>query len=101
DEKTGFFGFFESVQDETVAVALLEAAERWLRGQGMERVLGPVSFSTNEEAPLGLLIDGFEHPTTLMTAYNPRWYATLIEAGGYAKAKDLFAYAFIDTGGAP
>lgn len=101
DEKTGFFGFFESVRDEAVAAALLQAAEEWLRGRGMDRVYGPVSFSTNEEAPLGLLVDGFEHPPVLMTAYNPRWYPALIEGAGYSKAKDLVAYQLVDSANPP
>lgn len=91
EERTGFFGFFEVVRDEAVARALLQTAEEWVRARGMERVLGPVSFSTNEEAPLGLLIDGFEHAPILMTSHNPPWYAALIEGGGYAKARDLVA----------
>src|SRR5690606_11968471 len=65
--------------------------ESWLRERGIERVLGPVSFSTNEEAPLGLLIDGFDRLPYLMTAYNPPWYADLIEGSDYVKAKDLVA----------
>jgi GNAT superfamily N-acetyltransferase len=92
EEKTGFFGFFESIRDGEVAAALLSAAEGWLRGRGMERVLGPVSFSTNEEAPLGLLVDGFEEPQILMTGYNPPWYADLIEGTGFAKAQDLVSF---------
>lgn len=90
-EKTGFFGFFECFRDDDAATALLRAAESWLRERGIERVLGPVSFSTNEEAPLGLLIDGFDRLPYLMTAYNPPWYADLIEGSDYVKAKDLVA----------
>jgi GNAT superfamily N-acetyltransferase len=101
EERTGFFGFFECIQDESVATALLRAAEEWLRERGMERVHGPVSFSTNEEAPLGLLVDGFEHPPILMTGYNPTWYSTLIEAGGYAKAKDLVSFRLTNSAHPP
>jgi GNAT superfamily N-acetyltransferase len=91
EDRTGFFGFFECTQDEAAARALLQTAEEWLRARGMARVLGPVSFSTNEEAPLGLLIEGFEHPPILMTGHNPPWYAALIEGGGYGKSNDLVA----------
>lgn len=100
-ERTGFFGFFECLRDPEAARALLQTAEEWLRGRGMERVLGPVSFSTNEEAPIGLLVDGFEHPTVLMTAYNPPWYAELIEGSGYEKARDLVAFRLSDSSAPP
>ncbi len=91
-EKTGFFGFFECIDDAGVARALLEAAEAWLRARGMERVLGPMSFSTNEESGLGMLVDGFDRPPVVMTAHSPRYYPALVEAAGYVKAKDLLAY---------
>lgn len=99
-ERTGFFGFFECLDDAEAAHALFEAAERWLRERGMERVRGPVSFSTNEEAPLALLVEGFEESPRVMMAHNPPYYAALIEGGGYAKAKDLLAYTIL-RGDAP
>jgi len=91
-DKTGFFGFFECVDDETVARALLERAEDWLRQQGHDRVLGPENFSVNEE--VGLLVEDKEGPPMIMCTYNPPYYARLIEAGGYEKAKDLFGWAY-------
>lgn len=91
-EKTGFFGFFECIDDGDVARALLETAEAWLRERGMERVYGPESFSTNEESGLGLLVDGFDKPPVIMMAHTPPYYPRLVEGAGYVKAKDLLAY---------
>jgi GNAT superfamily N-acetyltransferase len=88
-EKTAFFGFFETIPDESVARALLEAAADWARPRGMKVLRGPFNFNTNGES--GLLIDGFSTPCVMM-AYNPPIYAQLIEANGFAKAKDLLAY---------
>lgn len=98
-EGTGFFGFFESMNDPEAARVLLQTAEEWLSQYGAKRVLGPISFSTNEEAPIGLLVEGFQHPQVLMTAYNPPWYADLIEGAGYSKEKDLLAFKI--TGATP
>lgn len=89
-EHTGFFGFFESVDDRDVAAALLGSAEEWLRRRGMTHVLGPMNFSTNEDC--GLLVDGFAHPPAVMMPHNPPYYADLLDGSGYAKAKDLLAY---------
>ncbi|HEX7050395.1 MAG TPA: hypothetical protein VF188_09360 [Longimicrobiales bacterium] len=91
-EKTGFFGFFECLDDPDAAGALLERAEAWLRERGQERVRGPLSFSTNEEMGLGLLIDGYAKPPVVMMAHTPRYYPRLVESAGYAKCKDLLAY---------
>ncbi len=89
-EAAGFLGFFESAPHEAVARELFGAAERWLAERGVQRVLGPMSFSTNEEC--GLLVEGFGSPPALMMPYNPPYYAQLFEAAGYTKAKDLLAY---------
>lgn len=90
EEKTGFFGFFESIDDATVASALLERAAQWVADRGMERLRGPASFSTNEEC--ALLIDGFDTPPYIMMPFNPPYYQGLMEAAGFTKAKDLIAY---------
>jgi GNAT superfamily N-acetyltransferase len=89
-DRVGFFGFFESANDASVAAALFDAAAAWLRARRLTTMRGPASFSTNDEC--GLLIDGFETPPVLMMPHNPRHYVALVEAAGFAKAKDLLAY---------
>ena len=59
-DRVGFFGFFESIEDQQVADALLDAGATWLRARGFDTMRGPASFSTNDES--GLLIDGFDTP---------------------------------------
>jgi hypothetical protein len=90
EEKTGFFGFFETIDDPAVSGALLEAAGRWCAERGMDRLRGPASFSTNDEC--AMLIDGFDSPPCVMMPYNPRYYPTLLENAGYTKVKDLVAF---------
>ena len=86
DENIGFFGLFECVNDAEVAGALLEAAADWLRGQGVDAMRGPASFTTNEEC--GLLVDNFD-PAVIMMPWNPPYYQTLIEGAGLAKVMDV------------
>ena len=90
ETNVGFFGLFECVNDASVARALFEKAAEWLRAKGFTSMLGPMSYSTNGE--VGLLIEGFTTPPAIMTTYNPPWYAALLEANGFTKAKDLFAW---------
>lgn len=89
-DAVGFFGFFESVADATVARALLEAAGEWLRQRGRTHLRGPVNPSMNDEC--GLLVEGFDRPPVILMPYNPPYYAALLEACGLEKAKDLLAY---------
>lgn len=99
EEKTGFFGFFESVNDPAVAGVLVDAAAGWCRERGQARIRGPMNYSTNETC--GLLVDGFDGPPVLMMTYNPPWYAALLEGCGLSKSKDLLAYWLADTLGVP
>jgi GNAT superfamily N-acetyltransferase len=89
-ENIGFFGFFECADDPEIARALFAEAEKWLRAKKVVAVRGPASPSVNEE--YGLLVDGFSDTPAIMMPYNPPYYGRLIEAAGYAKAKDLYAY---------
>jgi GNAT superfamily N-acetyltransferase len=85
-----FFGFFECIDDPEVAAGLFEEAGEWARERGYQTLRGPASFSVNDEC--GLLVDGFDTPPTMMMAHNPPYYAGLVEACGFAKAKDLWAF---------
>ncbi len=90
DDRVGFFGFFECVNEASVAEELLAVAEEWLRGRGLTVARGPVSPSMNHEC--GLLVDGFDARHVLLTPWNPPYYEQLISCAGYEKAKDLLAY---------
>jgi GNAT superfamily N-acetyltransferase len=89
-DRVGFFGFFEVIEDHAVAEALFNAAADWLRERGMEAIRGPESFSQNEEC--GLLVDGFDMPPVVLMTYNPRYYQDFIERSGFEKAQDLYAW---------
>ncbi|XVQ08177.1 hypothetical protein ACQP1W_37275 [Spirillospora sp. CA-255316] len=88
--RDGFFGLFECVDDPAVAGALFDAAAHWLRGRGLRGMLGPVSFTMNDEC--GLLVDGFGTPARVLMPYNPEYYPALLERCGLRKAKDLWTW---------
>ncbi len=94
----GCFGLFESSDDVDVAAALFDRAAEWLRRRGRSEIMGPIDYSTNYVC--GLLIDGFQHPPTVLTAHNPPYYARLTEACGFEKVKDWYAWWF-DPDNAP
>jgi GNAT superfamily N-acetyltransferase len=90
NERRGFFGFFDCVDDQDVAQALFQAAANWLNDRGMQTMRGPANPSMNYEC--GLLIDGFDSPPTFMMTYNPPYYEKLVEGYGFRKGHDMFAY---------
>ena len=89
-EKVGFFGLFECTNDRRVASALFEAAADVLRSRGMTAMRGPENMSVNDD--IGLLIDGYDSPPAFMMPFNPPFYPELVEASGFRKARDLYAY---------
>jgi hypothetical protein len=86
----GFFGSFESINDPAVAAALLDGASVWLKARGLAVMRGPTTLSTNDDC--GLRIDDGGGPPMFLMPHNPRWYPALVEAAGFAKAKDVLAY---------
>ena len=86
----GNWGLFEA-EDAEVAKALLAACETWLREKGMVRSLGPLSLSIWDEP--GLLVQGFDHPPTVLMGHHKPEYQSWIETTGYAGVKDLYTYA--------
>jgi hypothetical protein len=85
----GQFGLLDA-EDGDIAKALIATAEGWLRDQGMTRVLGPISMSIWEEP--GLLVEGFDHPPTIMMGHAKPEYRGWIEAAGYTQVKELLTY---------
>jgi hypothetical protein len=93
DEQIGFFGCFETINDQTVATALLQAAADHLRSMGPYTAMrGPATFTCNDEG-WGLLIENFSRPS-VQVAYNPPYYQTLIDGAnlGLVKVMDLLSY---------
>ncbi|MCF7886678.1 MAG: N-acetyltransferase [Candidatus Marinimicrobia bacterium] len=90
NDDLGFFGFFECINDQKVANALFNKAEQWLKKRGLKKIRGPENYTQNDE--IGLLVDAFDLPPTIMMTYNPRYYIDLLNNYGFSKEKDVLAY---------
>ena len=90
NEKTAYFGFYESINDVEVAKELTDAACTWAKEQGMNKIIGPMNPSTNEE--VGFLLENFEQPPFIMLTYTKKYYLDLFEQCGFTKEKDLFCF---------
>ncbi len=86
----GQFGFFETIDDQEVASALLDAGCEWLAGKGREKVYGPMDFTTNDE--IGIQISGFDvRPSILENCHQP-YFQERVENAGFTKAMDLLMW---------
>ena len=88
--KRGRFGWFECIDDASVATALLGYLEEWFGRQGCREISGPHGFSDLD--PEGLLIDGFDALPTISGSYNKPYYRRLLEDLGYEKAVDYIEH---------
>lgn len=88
--KYGRFGFIDFVERYEVAELLLDTACEWLKSKGMEGVQGPLGFCDLD--PEGMLVDGFNERSTLVTIYNKPYYPKFIEQYGFTKDVDWFEY---------
>ena len=91
DDNLVFFGFFEA-KDAEAAHALFMRVDEWARGLGRSAVRGPANPSLNHSA--GLQVDAFDTDPYVMMPYNPPEYPRYVEAAGYRKVKDLYAWLF-------
>jgi hypothetical protein len=93
----GYVGFFESPDDPSAARMLLDAAAEWLASDGRRDCYGPIAVTPRDR--IGLLIEGFDRPPVFLTPYNPPYYASLLEAGGWYPHRFLRAYGWEPGGG--
>lgn len=90
NENSGFWGFFECIDEQEVANALFERAREESKAMGFDRVFGPCTPSPNHD--FGLLVDGYDDAPRIMSTYNPPYYVKLVENAGMTYAKQLYAY---------
>jgi GNAT superfamily N-acetyltransferase len=89
------FGFFECVEDCTVAEALLDRAAAWARDHGAHILHGPQSFGASDEP--GILVEGRATPRGLLMGWTPPYYRDFIEryrfdGRGFEFYHDALAY---------
>jgi hypothetical protein len=92
-DKVGFFGQFETIEEQTVTDALIAAASEWLKRQGMRYIRGPQNLPVNEATP-GVLTHGFDTRPVIYYHYNKPYYADMIEKAGFEKIKRVKSWEF-------
>jgi hypothetical protein len=86
----GYFGMIAAEDDPAIFQALFATAEAWLKERGCASARGPFNLSISEQS--GLLVEGFDTPPMVMMDHDPAYTAAQVEAQGYSKIKDLYAY---------
>jgi hypothetical protein len=91
NDRVGFFGQFECIDDPQVCTALVRAAERWLKEQGMTAVRGPQNLPVNEATP-GILTAGFDSRPVMYYHYSKPYYESLLQTAGFRPVKRVLSW---------
>lgn len=91
-DATGFFGCLDTIDDAGVAASLLDAASDWCRERGMTAIRGPFSLSVNEE--IGVMTEGFDEPSVMLTPYHRDYQAGLVERAGFRRVKEIINWRY-------
>lgn len=91
NDKVGFFGHFECIDDPLVSAALVKAAEEWLKSRGMDIVRGPQNMPVNEATP-GIMTGGFDSRPVIYYNYNKNYYEKLLLDTGFHSVKRVFSW---------
>jgi hypothetical protein len=84
NQKSAFFGFFESINDCNAVTCLFKKIEEDCRASGAEFLEGP--FNPNHYSELGILLDNFNSPPVFFDTYNPSYYPELLKEAGFSES---------------
>lgn len=87
---TGFFGFFECINDQEVANTLFDTAKKWLKTRNLTKMQGPASPSSSYD--FGLLTKGFDDAPRVDMPYQHEYYQELYTNYGLPCRQELLAY---------
>jgi GNAT superfamily N-acetyltransferase len=86
------FGFFECINDPSVANKLFETAQSWARERGLNRMVGP--FHQDYDSAYGILIEGRDRPPAISCGHTPPYYEDLVLGFGLTPYRpDNIAFA--------
>ncbi|HWQ46914.1 MAG TPA: hypothetical protein VN376_08610 [Longilinea sp.] len=84
------FGWLDFIDDPDVSGALIGAVENWAKEKSLTAVHGPLGFCDMDRE--GMLIEGFDEMSTMITNYNFPYYPAHLEKLGYTKDTDWVEY---------
>ncbi len=90
NEKIGYFGFFETIEDYEVFSALFDSAKNYLKKKGIIKMRGPIDGRVDVRC--GFLINGFGEQPYIFGSYNPKYYVDFVEKYGMKKLRDQHVY---------
>jgi GNAT superfamily N-acetyltransferase len=79
------FGFFEYIDDQEVAGALVQRVIQWAKERGLNALFGP--FNLDYEDSYGVLLEGRDRPPALLCGHSPQYYQHFMDQFGFQPAR--------------
>ena len=79
--KKCYFGFFECINDQSIADELFRHAEKYATEKGYESMSGNFNLTAMQE--MGVMTNGFENEPYIAQSYGMPWYPELMRNAGY------------------
>jgi GNAT superfamily N-acetyltransferase len=90
NKKDARFCWFDVIDNLEVTRALFEGVERWASEKGMNRLVGPMGFTTFERQ--GMLVSGFHEMPTFSGCYNFPYYPEHLKTLEFAEETRYVEY---------
>jgi len=90
--KDCMIGFFECLDDYSIAQALFDQAVTWAQARQLDALYGP--YNLDYENSYGVLVDGRDRPPVILCGHSPPYYQDFFERYGFQPRRgDNIAYA--------
>ncbi|MEN9701961.1 MAG: hypothetical protein RIR55_1303 [Bacteroidota bacterium] len=87
----GCVGYFDAINNQTIANLLFDTAKYWLIENGMEAMDGPINFGDRDKW-WGLMVDGYDNEPMYGMSFNPDYYETLFTNYGFENYYNQYYY---------
>jgi GNAT superfamily N-acetyltransferase len=84
--REALWGFFECIDDYSVAEALWMQAIQWAQEQRLESLYGP--FNLDYEDAYGILVEGRDRPPVLLCGHTPPYYLDFVQRFGFEPGRE-------------
>lgn len=88
----GFFSFFDCIDNQSVANALIAAAAQWLQQRGRKQMRGPYGPSPLLNHDQGIQLSGFDYKQATGEPFHEPFCQSLLESSGMTKSADCLAF---------
>ena len=90
DKRIGYFGFFECINDYSLAKGLFDMVKSLLHKKNIQIMRGPIDGRIDIRC--GFLLNGYDQSPFIFSSYNPKYYVDFAKKYNMKKTRDQLIY---------